>query len=103
MMKNIILGLVLMLCVFGERGFANEVSFYNYGYAPVSPVIVNIPQVQTTWVPVSTVVSQPVVYYTTYVWTNPVVVNPSWGLVEKHRCFMWPPRYYYAPYQAYKY
>lgn len=102
-MQNIFLALMLMLCVFCDRGFANETVLYNYGYVSTPPLVVNVPQVQTTWVPISTVVNQPVVYYPTYAWTPPVVVNPPWVLVEKHRCFLWPPRYYTPYYQIYKY
>lgn len=99
-MKSMLLSAILMLCVFNDSGYANETILYNY---PPSPVVVNVPQLQTTWIPVTTVVNQPVVYYPYYVWPNVGVTSTSWGIVEKQRCLFAPQRYYINYGSSYQY
>lgn len=92
-MKNILLVLMIMFCIMGERTYAQEVMFNNYGYGPV-PVVVNIPVVQPVWVQVPVVVQTPVVYYPYYLPGNWPIVNRSVVILETPRCWLAPRRVY---------
>jgi hypothetical protein len=100
-MKRILLALMIMFCMAGTRAYANDWGPYVYTYSQPAPIVINVPVAQTVWVPVTTVVNQPVVYYPSYMWANGGVVNSSWGIIEKHRCLFSPQRYYinYGPYR----
>lgn len=54
-----------MFCMAGTRAYANDwvPAPYVYNYSQPAPIVVNVPVTQTVWVPVTTVVQQPVVYY----------------------------------------
>lgn len=87
-MKTILLALMIMFCMAGNRSYANEwvSAYYPYVYAP-APVIVNVPTPQTLWVPVTTVIQQPApVYYYPYVSYVEVVHQPA-PVIQRHRCW----------------
>lgn len=84
-MKNILCIVMLMLCLWNDKLYAQNV-IYNYGYGP-APVVVNVPTVQTTWIPVSTVVQHPVVYYPVYVWGNWPIINYQQVDQPKRSCW----------------
>lgn len=92
-MKNILVVLVIMFCLVGERSYAQGIVFNNYGYGPV-PVMVNVPVAQTVWVQVPVVVQTPVVYYPYYPPGNWPIIYQSSVVVEQPRCFFAPRRYY---------